>query len=148
VDGAFHAAPGLHLGVAIALRGGGLIAPAILDAGAKTLDELMRGLRDLGARARAGKLRASEMSSSTLTVTSLGDNGVDSLQAVIYPPQVAIVGFGTPALRPWLDREGGLCARTIVQATLAADHRVSNGHRGAAFLKALERALAAPEQLA
>lgn len=147
VDGAFHAAPGLHLGVAIALRGGGLIAPAILDAGAKTLDELMRGLRDLGARARTGKLRASEMSSSTLTVTSLGDNGVDSLQAVIYPPQVAIVGFGTPALRPWVDREGGLCARTIVQATLAADHRVSNGHRGAAFLKSIERALAAPEQL-
>ncbi len=147
-DGAFHASPALHLGVAIALRGGGLIAPAILDASEKSLDELMRSLRDLGARARAGKLRASEMSSSTLTVTNLGDNAVDFVQAVIYPPQVAIVGFGTPALRPWLDREGGLCARTIVQATLAADHRVSNGHRGAVFLKAIERALLAPERLA
>jgi pyruvate dehydrogenase E2 component (dihydrolipoamide acetyltransferase) len=146
--GSFRPAPALHLGVAIALRGGGLIAPAILDAGAKPLDELMRALRDLGERARSGKLRASEMASATLTVTSLGDGGVDAVQAVIYPPQVAIVGFGTPAPRAWVDREGGLCVRTIVQATLAADHRVSNGHRGARFLKALERALQNPEQLA
>jgi pyruvate dehydrogenase E2 component (dihydrolipoamide acetyltransferase) len=147
-NGAFRAAPALHLGVAIALRGGGLIAPAILDAGAKPLGDWMRALRDLGERARSGKLRASEMSSATLTVTSLGDGGVDAVQAVIYPPQVAIVGFGTPAQRPWVDREGGLCVRTIVQATLAADHRVSNGHRGALFLKALERALLEPERLA
>jgi pyruvate dehydrogenase E2 component (dihydrolipoamide acetyltransferase) len=146
--GAFHPAAALHLGVAIALRGGGLIAPAILDAGEKSLDALMQGLRALGERARSGKLRASEMASATLTVTSLGDGGVDSVQAVIYPPQVAIIGFGTPAPRPWVDREGGLCVRTIVQATLAADHRVSNGHRGALFLKALERALSDPEQLA
>jgi pyruvate dehydrogenase E2 component (dihydrolipoamide acetyltransferase) len=146
--GAFHPAPALHLGVAIALRGGGLIAPAILDAGEKSLDALMKALRELGERARSGKLRASEMASATLTVTSLGEGGVDSVQAVIYPPQVAIVGFGTPALRPWVDREGGLCVRTIVQATLAADHRVSNGHRGALFLRALARTLADPEQLA
>ncbi len=146
--GAFRAAPALHLGVAIALRGGGLVAPAILDAGAKPLGELMRALRELGERARSGKLRASEMASATLTVTSLGDGGVDSVHAVIYPPQVAIVGFGAPAPRPWVDREGGLCVRTIVQATLAADHRVSNGHRGAVFLRALERALLEPEKLA
>jgi pyruvate dehydrogenase E2 component (dihydrolipoamide acetyltransferase) len=146
--GEFRAAPTLHLGVAIALRGGGLIAPAVLEAGAKSLDELMRALRELGERARTGKLRASEMSSATLTVTSLGDGAVDSVQAVIYPPQVAIVGFGTPAPRAWVDREGGLCVRTIVQATLAADHRVSNGHRGALFLKALERVLQSPEKLA
>jgi pyruvate dehydrogenase E2 component (dihydrolipoamide acetyltransferase) len=146
--GVFRPSPVLHLGVAIALRGGGLIAPAVLDAGAKSLDELMRALRELGERARTGKLRASEMSSATLTLTSLGDGAVDSVQAVIYPPQVAIVGFGTPAPRPWVDREGGLCVRTVVQATLAADHRVSNGHRGALFLKALERALQGPEKLA
>jgi pyruvate dehydrogenase E2 component (dihydrolipoamide acetyltransferase) len=147
-DGAFRPSAALHLGVAIALRGGGLLAPAILDAGAKDLDALMRALRDLGERTRTGKLRTSEMSSATLTVTSLGERGVDSVQAVIYPPQVAIVGFGAPALRPWVDREGGLCARSIVQATLAADHRVSNGHRGALFLAAIGRALLAPEKLA
>jgi pyruvate dehydrogenase E2 component (dihydrolipoamide acetyltransferase) len=88
------------------------------------------------------------MSSATLTVTSLGDRGADSVQAVIYPPQVAIVGFGTPRPQPWVDRDGGLCVRTVVQASLAADHRVSNGHRGAVFLAALARALAAPEELA
>jgi pyruvate dehydrogenase E2 component (dihydrolipoamide acetyltransferase) len=147
-DGAFQPASALHLGVAIALRGGGLLAPAILDAGTKTLDEIMRALRELGERARTGKLRASEMSSATLTVTSLGERGVDAVHAVIYPPQVAIVGFGAPALRPWVDREGGLCARTIVQATLAADHRVSNGQRGARFLAAIGRALLEPEKLA
>jgi pyruvate dehydrogenase E2 component (dihydrolipoamide acetyltransferase) len=148
VEGAFRPSAAVHLGVAVAVRGGGLLAPAILDAHAKRLPELMASLRDVVTRTRGGKLRASEMANATLTVTSLGDNGVDAVQAVIYPPQVAIVGFGTPALRPWVDREGGLCARTVVHATLAADHRVSNGHRGAAFLRAVARALANPESLA
>jgi pyruvate dehydrogenase E2 component (dihydrolipoamide acetyltransferase) len=144
--GAFRASPTLHLGVAIALRGGGLIAPALLDAGARPLDELMRALRELGERARTGKLRASEMSSATLTVTSLGDGAVDSVQAVIYPPQVAIVGFGRVAVRPWVAGDR-IVARPAVVASLAADHRVSDGHRGAAFLAELSRRLQEPEKL-
>ena len=143
---AFRPADGVHLGVAIALRGGGLVAPALHDTDHLTLAELMTGLRDLVARARAGRLRSSEASEPTITVTSLGDQGVDVVQPVIYPPQVAIVGFGRIRPRPWAV-DGMLGVRPVVTATLAADHRVSDGHRGAVFLTALDRLLQAPEEL-
>jgi len=139
-------APDVHLGVAIALRGGGLIAPALHHADRLQLDELMRRLRDLVTRARAGSLRSSELSDPTITVTSLGDQGADSVFGVIYPPQVAIVGFGKVADRPWVFA-GQVVPRPVVTATLAADHRVSDGHRGARFLAALDRLLGAPEAL-
>ncbi|HEX5332261.1 MAG TPA: dihydrolipoamide acetyltransferase family protein [Cellulomonas sp.] len=145
-QGQFRPADGVHVGVAIALRGGGLVAPALHDTDHLTLTELMTGLRDLVARARAGRLRSSEASEPTITVTSLGDQGVDVVQPVIYPPQVAIVGFGRIRPRPWAV-DGMLGVRPVVTATLAADHRVSDGHRGAVFLTALDRLLQAPEEL-
>jgi pyruvate dehydrogenase E2 component (dihydrolipoamide acetyltransferase) len=132
--------------VAISLRSGGLIAPALLDAQAKDLDQLMRELMDLVKRARAGSLRSSEMSGPTITLTNLGDEGVEAVQGVIYPPQVAIVGFGRAADRPWVE-DGKLCVMRAVTASLAADHRVSNGHRGALFLAEVNRLLQAPEAL-
>ncbi len=135
VDGAFRPADGVHLGVAISLRGGGLIAPALHDADHRTLDELMAGLRDLVTRARTGRLRSSEMSDPTITVTNLGEQGVDLVHGVIYPPQVALVGFGDIRERPWA--AGGMIgARPVVTATLAADHRASDGHAGSRFLDA------------
>jgi pyruvate dehydrogenase E2 component (dihydrolipoamide acetyltransferase) len=142
----FAPSQAVHLGVAISLRQGGLIAPAIHDAGRLGLGELMRALRDLVSRARAGKLRGSEMSDPTITVTNLGDQGVDTVYGVIYPPQVALVGFGKIAERPWA--AGGMVgARPTVAATLAADHRVSDGHRGGLFLAAVDRLLQHPEAL-
>lgn len=143
---AFRPADGVHVGVAIALRGGGLVAPALHDADHRTLAELMTGLRDLVARARAGRMRSSEASEPTITVTSLGDQGVDVVQPVIYPPQVAIVGFGRIRSRPWA-ANGMLGVRPVVTATLAADHRVSDGHLGAVFLTSLDRLLQTPEEL-
>ena len=92
-DDGFAPAPGVHVGVAISLRGGGLVAPAIHDVPDKNLDELMANLTDLVARARAGSLRSSEMSDPSITVTNLGDQGVDTVYGVIYPPQVALVGL-------------------------------------------------------
>ncbi len=145
-DGAFRAAEHVHLGVAVALRGGGLVAPAIHDADVLPLGDLMTRLRDLVGRARAGGLRASEMSDPTITVTSLGDQGVDLVMPVIYPPQVAIVGIGRIRERPWAV-DGMLGVRPIVTLTLAADHRVTDGHRGAQFLTALDRLLQDPEAL-
>jgi pyruvate dehydrogenase E2 component (dihydrolipoamide acetyltransferase) len=145
-DGAFHAADAVHLGVAISLRGGGLVAPALQDAGQKDVTTLMRELSDLVRRTRAGVLRSSELGTATLTVTNLGDLGVDSVFGVIHPPQVAIVGFGRIAEQPWA-REGLLGVHPIVVATLAADHRVSDGHRGARFLAAIDRHLQHPETL-
>ena len=146
IDGAFHAGAGVHLGVAISLRGGGLIAPALHDADRMTVDEVMAGLRDLVARARAGRLRGSEMSDPTITVTNLGEQGVDLVHGVIYPPQVALVGFGAVRERPWAV-DGMIGVRPIVTATLAADHRASDGHAGGRFLTLIERELQKPEEL-
>lgn len=143
---AFRAASHVHLGVAIALRGGGLVAPALHDADRLSLPELMTRLRDLTARARAGRLRSSEVADPTVTVTSLGDQGPDSVLPVIYPPQVAIVGLGRIRERPWAV-DGLLGVRPVVTATLGADHRASDGHRGAVLLAALDRRLQDPENL-
>ena len=145
-DDAFQPAAGIHPGVAISIRQGGLIAPALHDAGELPLAELMRALQDLVRRARAGSLRSSEMSDSTVTVTNLGDQGVESVFGVIHPPQVALVGFGRVAERPWAEN-GALRAAPLVNVSLAADHRVSDGHRGARFLAALRELLQHPEAL-
>jgi len=143
-DGAFRSGDGVHLGVAISLRGGGLIAPALHDADQKSLEEIMAGVRDLVQRARSGRLRSSEMSDPTLTVTNLGERGVDLVHGVIYPPQVALVGFGAVRERPWAI-DGMLGIRPVVVATLAADHRASDGHAGGRFLTLIERRLQKPE---
>jgi pyruvate dehydrogenase E2 component (dihydrolipoamide acetyltransferase) len=142
-----EAGPGVHVGVAIALRGGGLVAPALHDADRQPLGELMRAFRDLVQRARTGGLRSSELSGPTITVTSLGEQGVESVFPIIYPPQVAIVGFGRVVERPWVVG-GAIVARPVVSATLAADHRASDGHRGGLFLAAVDRRLQDPEGLA
>ena len=146
-DGAFQPFAAAHIGVAISMRQGGLIAPAIHDVGEKSLDEVMRDLADLVKRARAGSLKSSEMSDPTITVTNLGDQGVEAVYGVIYPPQVALVGFGRIAPRPWVDAAGGLCVAPVLTASLAADHRVSDGHRGALFLAELRDWLQQPEKL-
>jgi len=136
----------VHVGVAITLRGGGLVAPALLDADRRPLAELMPAFRDLVSRARAGRLKSSELGAPTITVTSLGDNGVETVFPVIYPPQVAIVGFGTVVQRPWCDG-ATVVAAPVVNATLAADHRVTDGHRAAVLLAGVGRRLASPEAL-
>lgn len=146
VDGKFQSSSAVHLGMAIAMRGGGLVAPAIHDAGKKGLDELMGDLRDLITRVRNGRLRSSEMSDPTITFTSLGEQGVEGVFGVIYPPQVAIVGLGKVTERPWVEN-GAVVVRKIVTATLSADHRASDGHRGGMFLAALNRLLQEPERL-
>jgi pyruvate dehydrogenase E2 component (dihydrolipoamide acetyltransferase) len=137
---------GFHIGLAVSLRGGGLVAPALCDADQGSLLELMARMTDLVGRARAGTLRSSEMTSATITLTSLGERGVESVTPIIFPPQVAIVGFGAIVTRPWAVG-GQIVARPVVRATLGADHRVSNGHQGARFLSALDRLLQEPEKL-
>jgi pyruvate dehydrogenase E2 component (dihydrolipoamide acetyltransferase) len=142
----FESAPGVHVGCAIALRGGGLIAPALHEVDRKAIDTLARELGDLVKRARAGGLRSSEMSDATITVTNLGDLGVESAYAIIYPPQVAIAAFGRIVERPWVVN-GDLEARSVVTLSLSADHRATDGREGGLFLEAIDRALQAPESL-
>jgi len=146
LNGMHQPSQAIHIGVAISLRQGGLIAPAIHEVAEKSLDQLMRDLTDLVRRARAGSLRSSEMSDPTLTVTNLGDQGVDTVYGVIYPPQVALVGFGRIREMPWVT-DGALCVMPAMTASLAADHRVSDGHYGALFLAEVRERLQRPEQL-
>jgi pyruvate dehydrogenase E2 component (dihydrolipoyllysine-residue acetyltransferase) len=146
VDGHFAAGSSVHLGVAISLRGGGLVAPAIHDSADRSVDELMAMLRDLVARARAGRLRSSEMSDPTITVTNLGEQGVEAVLGVIYPPQVALVGFGKVVTRPYAV-DGLLGIRPVVTLTLSGDHRATDGFIGARFLDAIDKLLQKPEAL-
>lgn len=145
-EGGFVPAEHVHLGIAISLRQGGLIAPAIHDADQLSTDELMRQLRDLVARSRAGRLRRSEMADPTITVTNLGELGVDAVYGVIYPPQVAVVGFGRVIDRAWAV-DGMLTVRPIVTATLSADHRALDGHRAGRYLTRIDELLGRPEEL-
>jgi pyruvate dehydrogenase E2 component (dihydrolipoamide acetyltransferase) len=145
-DGRFEAASAAHIGIAIAIRGGGLAAPAIHDADRLSCDELMIRMRDLVQRMRAGRIRSSEIADATVTVSSLGERGVEALYGVIYPPQVAIVGFGKVVVRPWIVSDT-VVPRSIATITLSGDHRVSDGHGGALFLAEIGKMLQEPDQL-
>lgn len=142
----FEPSAAVHVGVAISLRQGGLAAPALLDVPAKPLDQLMRELSDLVKRTRAYSLKSSELAMPTVTVTNLGDQGVEAVFGVIYPPQVALIGFGKVTERAWV-ADGGLHIGPVVTASLAADHRASDGHRGGLFLAELKALLQQPERL-
>ncbi|MGI1662568.1 dihydrolipoamide acetyltransferase family protein [Palleronia sp. KMU-117] len=145
-DGLFHPADGVNAGVAIALRGGGLVAPALIGADGLSLAETMAGMRDLVSRARAGRLRGSEMTSGTITISSLGDGGAEAMVGVIFPPQVALVGIGSPRTRPWVV-DGEAVPRTVVSVSLSVDHRVCDGRQASAFLDAFRTFIAQPESL-
>jgi pyruvate dehydrogenase E2 component (dihydrolipoamide acetyltransferase) len=146
VDDALQKKEEIHVGFAISLRKGGLVTPALHDVDRKSLSELMAALRDLIPRARTGRLRSSELSDATVTVTNLGDLGVETVYGVIYPPQVALVGFGKILEEPWAEN-GMIGVRPVLRATLAADHRATDGARGAVFLDGLARRLQDPEKL-
>ncbi len=137
--------PYVHVGVAVALRGGGLVAPAIHDTDTLDVDGVMRAMADLVDRARGLKLTATEMGEATITVTSLGDRGVEVNVPVIVPPQVAIVGFGKVVDRPWVVA-GVVVPRPVVTISLAADHRVTDGHRAGRFLASVVAFLEDPEK--
>ncbi|MCW8443053.1 2-oxo acid dehydrogenase subunit E2 [Fluoribacter gormanii] len=135
IDNEYKASDSIHIGMAVSLRGGGLITPALLNTDKLSLAEIMNNLTDLVSRARSGKLKSTELSDSTITITNLGELGVDSVFGVIYPPQVALIGFGR--IKP---------EQTMIM-TLSADHRVTNGHVGSRFLSRIAKMLQEPDQL-
>lgn len=146
VDGGFRPGTDINVGWVVALRGGGLVAPAINAVDQLPLPDLMAALRDLVQRARSGGLRASELGSGTVTVTSLGERGAERVLGVIYPPQVAVIGFGRIASRPWVV-DGQVVARPLVDTSLAADHRVCDGRLGGLLLATIDRHLQSPGEL-
>ncbi|WP_275870526.1 dihydrolipoamide acetyltransferase family protein [Knoellia sp. 3-2P3] len=146
VDGGFRPSGSVDLGLILSLRRGGLLVPAIARADSLGVPEMMAAVRELTSRARAGRLRGSDLVQPSITVSNLGDQGVESVLGVIYPPQVALVGLGAVSERPWAV-DGLLGVRPLVTATLAGDHRASDGAVGARYLKHLDRLLRKPEEL-
>ena len=136
----------INIGFVVSLRGGGIIVPAIRDANLKNIDEIMEVLNDIIPRARAMKLRSSDLTDSTITITSLGEGGADTVFGVIYPPQVAIIGFGGSSQQAVVDN-GMLGIRSVFTATLAGDHRATDGLTGSDFLSTLNNYLQNPESL-
>lgn len=145
-DDAFQVSREINIGVAIALRGGGLVAPAILNTNELSVAELMAKLRDLSGRVRQGHMRGSELTGSTFTISNVGEGNVETVVPIIYPPQVAILGIGSICERPWVV-DGEVRRRQLITATLAGDHRASDGRIGARFLGALDKLLQEPEAL-
>jgi pyruvate dehydrogenase E2 component (dihydrolipoamide acetyltransferase) len=145
-DGSYQQSPAVHVGVAVALRGGGLVAPAIMDTADKPLVALMDDFRALVTRARAGRLRASELAAPTIILTSLGEASVDAVFPIIQPPQVAIVGAGAVVDRPWIV-DGKVVPRQVLTLSLGADHRVTDGRLGAQFLARIVAKLLEPGSL-
>jgi pyruvate dehydrogenase E2 component (dihydrolipoamide acetyltransferase) len=146
LDDAFVPGEDVHLGVAISVRHGALVAPALHGAADLELPALMLRLRDLVTRARSGRLTRAELTDPTLTVTDLGDQGVEEVIGVIQPPQVALVGIGRMADRPWAV-DGLLGVRPLVRFSLSGDHRATDGYTGARFLATIDDLLQHPEAL-
>ncbi len=145
-DDGFCPGSGVNVSVAISLRTGGLVTPTIPDADRLSLDEVMERLRDYTTAARSGALRSEWMrDDSTITVTNLGERGADLVHGLISPPEVALVGFGRILERPWVV-DGTVVARSIVNVTLGADHRATDGAAGSRFLSTLARFLEDPDQ--
>ncbi|WP_027252293.1 dihydrolipoamide acetyltransferase family protein [Photobacterium halotolerans] len=145
-NGGFVQAQAIHIGTVISLREGGLMVPAIHNADQLSLNDTMLALRDISLRSRTGRLRSSELTDATITITNIGERGCDGVFGIIYPPQVAILGFGRLRQSPQVkNNQIEICDTLTI--TLSADHRVSDGIQGAKFLHALSQQLQQPEQL-
>jgi pyruvate dehydrogenase E2 component (dihydrolipoamide acetyltransferase) len=132
----------VNIGVAIALDDG-LIAPALLDCGDRSIPDLAAGLTDLVGRTRAGKLRPAEINDGTFTLSNLGMFDVTQFTAIITPPQVAILATARTVERPVV-RDGQVVVGRVMSATLSSDHRVVDGVGAARFLATLKGLLEAP----
>ena len=136
----------INIGFVVSLRTGGIIVPALHQVNLKSIDEIMDALNDIIPRARALRLLSSELSDSTITLTSIGDGGADSIFGVIYPPQVAMISFGSILEQPFSENEM-IGIRSSISVTLAGDHRATDGLTGSRFLVALNKYLQIPEAL-
>jgi pyruvate dehydrogenase E2 component (dihydrolipoamide acetyltransferase) len=146
IDDGFRPADRIAVGLAVSLRGGGLLVPTLYDADRLELGEIMGAMRDLVERARTGRLRATELSGAGITVTNLGDTGVDVVHGLLVPPQVALVGFGRIHDEAWAEH-GMVGVRPVVHVSLAGDHRASDGIEGARFLNRIAQLLHEPDRL-
>jgi len=132
----------VNVGIAVATERG-LIVPVVRDVDMKTLSQIARETRDLGTRAQAGKLQPNDYSGGTFTVSNLGMFGVEQFNAVINPPEAAILAVGAVAREP-AEYNGELALRERMKLTLSVDHRALDGATGARYLQALKALLEKP----
>lgn len=135
----------VNLGIAISLDEA-LLAPAVLGANAFDARELAFALRDLVERGRSGKLRPTEMTDATFTLSNLGGFEVSGFAAIITPPQVATLATARPVQRCVLN-DGVPVMASIMTATLSADHRVIDGADAARWLETFKLLLEEPASL-
>jgi pyruvate dehydrogenase E2 component (dihydrolipoamide acetyltransferase) len=145
IDGEVQQQEAQNVCIAIALDEG-LIAPAVLDCGRKSVVEIAQASRSLAERARSGALKPDEYSGGTFTVSNLGMYGIEELIAIIQPPQTAILGVGRVSPRP-VARDGAVEVAEVMTLALSGDHRVTDGALGAQFLGEIKRLLEAPVDL-
>lgn len=138
--------PSVNICIGVALDEG-LIAPAIMDCGSKTLGRIASDAKDVIERAKSGRLRADEYSEGTFTITNLGAYGVETLIGIINPPQAAILGVGSVMARPAVV-DGQVVVRQLMKVALSADHRVTDGAEGARFITEIQGLLENPASLA
>ncbi len=142
----FEQANEIHIGKVISLRPGGLVVPAIHDVDQLSISEISQSIQDITKRSRNGHLRNSELMDATITVTNMGEHGVDSVFGIIYPPQVAIVGFGKVRKIVKIVNDN-IENASVLTVSLSADHRVIDGMLAAKFLNCLAKNLQQPESL-
>jgi pyruvate dehydrogenase E2 component (dihydrolipoamide acetyltransferase) len=145
-DGKFELYSRINVGIAVAGQDA-LIVPTIFDADRKSLGEISRDARALAERVRAGQITPPELSSGTFSVSNLGMFGIKRFNAVINPPQAAILAVGEMTPRPVV-RDGEVTVRAIMELTLTCDHRILYGADAAQFLGRIRERLENPLSLA
>ncbi|MDA8767659.1 pyruvate dehydrogenase complex dihydrolipoamide acetyltransferase [Planktomarina temperata] len=131
------------ISVAVAIEGG-LFTPVLQDADSKSLSKLAVEMKDLAARARSRKLAPHEYQGGSFSISNLGMMGIDNFDAVINPPQGAILAVGAGKKRPVVSEDGTLSVSTVMSVTMSVDHRVIDGALGAELLDAIVNNLEHP----
>ena len=133
----------VNLAVAVAVEDG-LVTPVVRDAHTKSLSEISLEVKDLASRARNKKLKPEEYQGGTFTVSNLGSYGIDRFDAIINPPQAAILSVGALMKKPVVNAAGEIVVGQRIDLGLSCDHRVVDGALGAQFLAELRRLLESP----
>lgn len=144
-ESGIHMHESINIGIAIS-AGDGLIMPAILDCGAKSLSEISAASQDLARRSQSGTLQSDEYTGGTFSISNMGMFDVTSFVAIIQPPQSAVLAVGTVQERPVV-QGGEIVVREMMSATLSVDHRVSDGVEGAQFIADVKQHLERPLRL-
>ena len=136
----------VNLSVAIAVDDG-LVTPVITGASKKSLLEISLAVKDLAQRARSKKLSPDEFSGGTITVSNLGAYGVDNFDAIINPPQAAILSIGSIKNTPVVSDDGNIVPGLIMKVGMSCDHRVIDGAVGAEYLAELKKRIENPASM-